>query len=125
MVQRLATPRWPAYGGLIPPDPHTVMSAHTHRYRITVTPIETDGQQCTGRCTLEFDQRSPYSWMKHFEQAQRQRRLSCNDDASLVVATGLLHTLAAASSKPGSALDNLQPELDQLLLKLEQLQEPV
>ncbi len=106
------------------PYPHAIMSSNAHRYRITVTPIETDGQQCTGRCTLEFDQRTTYSWMKQFEQAQRQRRLPSNDDASLVVATGLLHSLSAASGRHGNALDSLQPELDQLLLKLEKLQQP-
>lgn len=96
------------------------MSPTTHRYRITVTPIQGDGQQCTGRCTLEFEQRSQHDWMQHFECAQRQRRLSCNDDASLVVVAGLLANLSAAD-KAGTPLATLQPELDTLLAKLDVL----
>ncbi len=121
MVQRLAPAPVPAYGGTHPPTDAANMSNSKHRYRITVTPIETDGQQCSGRCTIEFEQRSPYSWMQQFESAQRQRRLSCNEDASIVVLTGLLQSLAEATAKPGSTLSTLQPELDQLLHKLQQL----
>jgi len=99
------------------------MTSSKHRYRITVTPIETDGQQCSGRCTIEFEQRSQYSWMQAFESAQRQRRLSCNDDASLVVATGLLTGLAEAATRDDSPLAALQPELDQLLQKLGNLRD--
>ncbi|MCD9087751.1 DUF3861 family protein [Stenotrophomonas sp. SY1] len=98
------------------------MSYSKHRYRITVTPIETDGKQCSGRCTIEFEQRSQYNWMRQLESAQSQRRLSCNDDASVVVVTGLLETLAESTARPDSPLATLQPELDQLLHKLQQLQ---
>lgn len=98
------------------------MSSPKHRYRVTVTPIETDGQQCSGRCTIEFEQRSQYNWMHQLEAAQGHRRLSCNEDAGVVVATGLLRTLAESANRPGSLLGELQPELDQLLAKLQRLQ---
>src|SRR5690606_3335999 len=97
------------------------MTRSKHRYRISVTPIETDGQQCIGRCSIEFEQHSQHSWMHELESAQRLRRLSCNDDASLVVVTGLLTALAEASVRTDSPLATLQPELDQLLLKLDGL----
>ncbi len=100
------------------------MSISKHRYRISVTPIETDGQQCSGRCSIEFEQRSQYNWMHQLESAQGQRRLSCNEDAGVVVVTGLLETLAESAAKPGNLLSVLQPELDQLLHKLQQLQNP-
>lgn len=97
------------------------MSAH--RYRITVTPIESDGQQCSGRCTIEFEQRSEHDWMRLLESAQGQRKLSCNEDATLIVASGLLRTLSRhPNASAGNPLSSLQPELDQLLAKLEQLQ---
>lgn len=98
------------------------MSRNTHRYRITVMPIQGDGLPCTGRCTLEFEQRGQRDWMQHFECAQRQRRLSCNDDASVVVAAGLLASLSSTAAKADSPLRCLQPELDLLLAKLDRLQ---
>jgi len=105
----------------LPQRPDAAMTRSKHRYRISVTPIETDGQQCTGRCSIEFEQHSQHSWMRKFESAQRLRRLSCNDDASLVVVTGLLTALAEASVRADSPLATLQPELDQLLHKLDGL----
>ncbi len=97
------------------------MTSSKHRYRISVTPIETDGQQCSDRCSIEFEQCSKSSWMRELESAQRLRRLSCNDDASLVVVTGLLTGLAEASLRADNPLAALQPELDQLLHKLDGL----
>lgn len=96
------------------------MSSRKHRYRITVTPVEADGLPSSGRCTIEFEQRSPQNWMHQLEHAQSQRRLSCNDVTSVVVATGLLENLAASARTDGR-LDLLQPELDGLLAKLAQL----
>ena len=111
-----------AYGGRLSHRSRCPMSSSKHRYRINVTPIETDGQQCSGRCSIEFEQRSQGNWMHQLEAAQRQRRLPCNEEAALVVATGLLATLADSSAKPDSLLSALQPELDQLLSKLRRLQ---
>ena len=122
MVQRLASTGGQAYGGHSSICRLAPMSSPKHRYRITVTPIETDGQQCSGRCTIEFEQRSQYNWMHQLESAQGQRRLSCNEDAGVVVVSGLLETLAESAAKPGSLLATLQPELGQLLAKLQRLQ---
>ncbi len=97
------------------------MSSQTHRYRITVTPIQADGQQCSGRCTIEFEQRSARDWMRALESAQGRRRLCCNTDAGVVVATGLLESLSEAARGEGNTLAQLQPELDALLRKLQRL----
>ncbi|KRG39638.1 hypothetical protein ARC78_14250 [Stenotrophomonas pictorum JCM 9942] len=97
------------------------MSSRMHRYRITVTPIESDGLQCSGRCTIEFEQRSPQNWMHQLEAAQSQRQLSCNEVASVVVATGLLENLAGIARQGDNVLSALHPELDALLAKLAQL----
>lgn len=121
MGQRLAPATWQAYGGRQATATPHAMSSSKHRYRITVTPIEADGLQCSGRCTIEFEQRSSRNWMRELEGAQRQRRLSCNEDAGVVVATGLLETLAAAAREGGHPLAVLQPELDGLIAKLQAL----
>ena len=97
------------------------MSSSKHRYRITVTPIEADGLPSSGRCTIEFEQRSPQNWMHQLEHAQSQRRLSCNDVTSIVVATGLLENLAVSARDNDNLLSLLQPELDGLLAKLAKL----
>lgn len=112
-----------SYGDCIPSRDIAAMSDSAQRYRITVTPISNDGQQCDGRCTIEFEQRSQHNWMRQLETVQQQRALSCNEDAALVVATGLLGSLARAHQRtPTPLLSSLQPQLDELLLKLEQLQ---
>lgn len=90
-----------------------------HRYRISVTPIEADGHQCSGRCSIEFEQQSNDNWMHQLEQLQRQRTLSSKQDAAVVLASGLLRNLAeTAASQPTHVLTALQPQLDQLLAKL-------
>lgn len=99
------------------------MSGTPHRYRITVTPVEADGLPCTGRCTIEFEQRSPRNWMRELEGVQGRRQLSCNEVASVVVATGLLETLSAAAGDEAHLLAALQPELDGLLTKLQALRD--
>ena len=99
------------------------MSA-THRYRISVTPIERDGCQCPGRCSIEFDQASAHDWMQQLEQLQQLRVLGCGQDAALVLAHGLLDNLASTARKDAAhVLAALQPQLDQLLCKLQALQQ--
>ncbi|MGB3392336.1 MAG: DUF3861 family protein [Stenotrophomonas sp.] len=95
--------------------------SNLHRYRITVTPIEADGLPCDGRCTIEFEQRSPRNWMRELEGTQRQ--LSCNEAASAMVAAGLLETLAASAGNDAHLLAALQPELGGLITKLQALRE--
>ncbi|HBK46354.1 MAG TPA: DUF3861 domain-containing protein [Xanthomonadaceae bacterium] len=86
------------------------------RYRITVTPIETDGRPCSGRCTIEFEQRSQDDWMHALEKLQRQRDLSGDECAAFTVGTQLLKDLATRPQADAHrTLARLQPELRALL----------
>jgi hypothetical protein len=71
----------------------TAMSAQNHRYRITATPIETDGMPCQGRCTIEFEHACHDDWMRVLESMQRQRGFTGDERAALTVATKLLDGL--------------------------------
>ncbi|MCW4472208.1 DUF3861 domain-containing protein [Xanthomonas sp. H13-6] len=96
------------------------MSSQTHRYRITVTPIEKDGLQCSGRCTIEFEQRSPQDWMRLLEAAQRQRSLSADEHAALLVASQLLDGLARShAQQPDHPLAVLKPQIDRVTGQLQ------
>ena len=94
----------------------SIMSSQ--RYRITVTPIETNGSPCTGRCTIEFEQRSGENWMRSLETLQSQRRFSGDECAALTLSTQLLQELARQRGASPSALAAIQPELQALLNKL-------
>jgi hypothetical protein len=87
----------------------------TQRYRITITPLESDGRPCAGRCTIEFEQRSHENWMRRLEALQGQRRFSGDDCAALTVGTQLLKELAQARTDGHGALARIQPELQALL----------
>ncbi len=52
------------------------MASPSQRYRITVTPIEKDGLQCSGRCTIELEHRAQQDWMRLLEVARRRTGLS-------------------------------------------------
>lgn len=69
------------------------MPDNTHRYRITITPIESDGLQCNGRSAIEFQYTCHDDWMRILESVQRQRGLSGDERAALVVGTKLLSGL--------------------------------
>ncbi len=69
------------------------MPNDAHRYRITVTPIGNDGQQCSGRCTIEFEHTCHEDWMRILESTQRRRGLTGDERAALVVGTKLLSGL--------------------------------
>lgn len=47
------------------------MASPSTRYRISVTPIEKDGLQCTGRCTIELEHRASRDLMRLLEAAPR------------------------------------------------------
>ena len=66
------------------------MSNQSHRYRITVTPVESDGLQCQGRCTIEFEHACHDDWMRILESMQRQRGFSGDERAALTIGTKLL-----------------------------------
>lgn len=95
------------------------MSAPSHRYRITVTPIESDGLQCLGRCTIEFEQHSPEDWMRILEGIQRQRGLSGDERAALTVGAellgGLIHTHPPADD---DLFAELRPHMARFLARL-------
>src|SRR5688500_9378168 len=69
------------------------MANDKHRYRITVTPIEQDGQACMGRCTIEFEHSCHDDWMRILEANQRQRGFTGDERAALVIGTKLLSGL--------------------------------
>ena len=69
------------------------MANNAHRYRITVTPVENNGLQCQGRCTIEFEHSCHDDWMRILEAAQQQRGLTGDERAALIVGTKLLSGL--------------------------------
>ncbi|MFT4248202.1 MAG: DUF3861 family protein [Pseudomonas sp.] len=91
----------------------------TQRYRITITPLESDGRPCTGRCTIEFEQRSRENWMRRLEKLQGQRQLSGDDCAALTVGTQLLKELAQSRTDSHGTLAAIQPALLALLERIE------
>lgn len=87
------------------------MTSPSHRYRITVTPIESDGLPCSGRCTIEFEHRDADDWMRLLESVQRQRGLDGDERAALTIGLRLLDGL---SSRHGDnpAFATLRPQLE-------------
>ena len=69
------------------------MANRSHRYRITVTPVESDGLPCLSRCTLEFEHGCHDDWTRILENVQRLRGLSGDERVALVVGTKLLSGL--------------------------------
>lgn len=118
MTEALVVPARRAYRGIHAPNGSTAaMSAH--RYRITVTPIEGDGQPCSGRCAIEFDQRSDENWMRQLETLQQQRDLGSDACAALMVGMQLLKGLPTQSLEAGSGpLAHAQADLQSLLARL-------
>ncbi|WP_411850203.1 DUF3861 family protein [Stenotrophomonas sp. LGBM10] len=99
------------------------MSTSSQRYRITVTPIEKDGLQCSGRCTIELEHRAQRDWMRLLEVAKRHTGLSGDERAAAIVATQLLRDLAQRhAAEPTHALTVLQPQLDEVLGALDAIQ---
>lgn len=100
------------------------MTSPAQRYRITVTPIEKDGLQCSGRCTIELEHRAQQDWMRLLEVARRQTGLSGDERAAAIVATQLLHDLAHRhADEPSHPLTRLQPQLGEVLAALQAIQQ--
>ena len=114
MTAALADTPVPAYGGRQLPV-RTARTMSLQRYRITVTPLETDGHPCSGRCTIEFVQRSHENWMRKLEALQSRRVLSGDDCAALTIGTQLLKELAHSRTDGHNPLASIQPELQALL----------
>jgi len=90
------------------------------RYRITVTPVESGGLPCQGRCAIEFEQPCVDDWMRVLESNQRIRGLSADERAALVIGARLLDGIARRN--PGvtdDLLADLRAPLAQLLARLE------
>ncbi len=95
------------------------MSSASTRYRLTVTPIEKDGLQCAGRCTIELEHRARQNWMRLLENAPRLPGFSGDERAAVLIATQVLrdvlhrhadepeHPLSAHATTVGDALDAL------------------
>ena len=95
------------------------MPNDSHRYRITVTPIERDGQHCQGRCTIEFEHACHDDWMRILEKLQRQRGLSGDERAALVVGTKLLSGLMLDHRKDTDDLfAPLRPHMGEFIASL-------
>ena len=97
------------------------MATSSHRYRITVTPVEDNGLQCNGRCTIEFEHSCHDDWMRILEAMQDQRGLSGDERAALTVATKLLSGLMLDHRKDADDLfSSLRPHLGEFIKKLKQ-----
>jgi hypothetical protein len=108
---------------LSPTAKAAMASSSSQRYRITVTPIEKDGLQCSGRCTIELEHRAQQDWMRLLEIARRNSGLSGDERAAAIVATQLLRDLAQRhADAPSHPLTVLQPQLDEVLAALESIQ---
>ncbi len=97
------------------------MSNNAHRYRITVTPVEEDGLQCHGRCTIEFEHSCQDDWMRILESMQQQRGLSGDERAALTVGTQLLSGLMLLHRNDADDLfASLRPHMGEFLQGLKQ-----
>ena len=96
-----------------------------HRYRITVTPIEKDGQPCNGRCGMEFEHAGGEDWMRILEGAQGQPGLKGDQRTALVVGAELLADLERSAGEAASPLfAPLRPHLALFIKQLEQHRKP-
>ena len=103
------------------PPAHAPMPNDTHRYRITVTPIEDDCLPCSGRCTIEFEHACHDDWMRILENIQRQRGLSGDERAALVVGTKLLSGLMLDHRKDADDLfAPLRPHMGEFIRSLKE-----
>ena len=97
------------------------MANNSHRYRITVTPVEDNGLTCQGRCAIEFEHRSQDDWMRILEAMQRQRGFSGDERAALTVGTKLLSGLMLQHRKDEDDLFAvLRPHMGEFINELKQ-----
>ena len=97
------------------------MSQPNHRYRLTVTPIEDDGQPCQGRSTIEFEHRCHDNWMRLLEAMQGQPGFSGDQRAALVVGTKLLSGIMLQHrQEEGDLFAALRPHMGQFIKDLQQ-----
>lgn len=97
------------------------MANNSHRYRITVTPVEDDGLPCQDRCAIEFEHACHDDWMRILEAMQRQRGFSGDERAALTVGTKLLSGLMLAHRKDADDLfAPLRPHMGEFIKELKQ-----
>lgn len=97
------------------------MANNAHRYRITVTPVESNGLQCQGRCTIEFEHSCHDDWMRILEAMQQQRGLTGDERAALTVGTKLLSGLMLDHRKDAQDLfAPLRPHMGEFIKGLKQ-----
>ncbi|KAF1711517.1 DUF3861 domain-containing protein [Pseudoxanthomonas kalamensis DSM 18571] len=87
------------------------MEMPSHRYRITVTPVEDDGLPCNGRCTIEFEHRDSDNWTRLLESARRVQGPCGDERTALTIGLRLLNGVAARHPD-NAALGALSAELD-------------
>lgn len=75
------------------------MANASHRYRLTVTPIENDGLPRHGRCSVEFEHADHDDWTRILENVQRLRGFSGDERVALIVGTKLLGGLMLSHRK--------------------------
>lgn len=71
-----------------------------HRYRITVTPVRSDGLPCSGRCSIEFERASTRDWMRQLEADHRLRGMAGDEGVALTIGLLLLDSLDASRLPP-------------------------
>ena len=97
------------------------MANTSHRYRITVTPVEGDGLPCHGRCTIEFEHSCHDDWMRILEAMQQQRGFTGDERAALTVGTKLLSGLMLAHRKDADdVFAPLRPHMGEFIKDLKQ-----
>lgn len=97
------------------------MANNSHRYRITVTPVESDGLQCQGRCTIEFEHSCHDDWMRILETMQQRRGFSGDERAALIVGTKLLSGLMLNHRNDADdVFASLRPHMGEFIKDLKQ-----
>ncbi|HET6396564.1 MAG TPA: DUF3861 family protein [Pseudoxanthomonas sp.] len=94
------------------------MTSPSHRYRVTVTPVEKGGLPCSGRCSIEFEQASDQDWMRLVEGSQRLPGLSGDERTALAVGLRLLDGLARRPRSGEDPLRELRAPLAALLARM-------
>lgn len=97
------------------------MSNQSHRYRVTVTPVESDGLPCQARCTIEFEHACHDDWMRILESMPRQRGFSGDERAALIVGTKLLSGLMLKHrNDEDDVFASLRPQMGKFINGLKQ-----